>query len=108
MISVVISKQGNEIKQVILEGHAGFADAGQDIVCAAVSVLVINTFNSIEKFTEDGFKAQAAEDGGFLAMEFPEKPSDKAQLLIDSLLLGLDQIQKQYGDEYISLQYKEV
>ena len=28
-------------------------DSGQDIVCAAVSVLVINTMNSIERFTDD-------------------------------------------------------
>ena len=34
-------------------GHAGYADAGQDIVCAAASVLVINTMNAIEQFTED-------------------------------------------------------
>ncbi len=30
-----------------------YADSGQDIVCAAASVLVINTMNSIEEFTED-------------------------------------------------------
>ena len=34
-------------------GHAGFSDEGQDIVCAAASVLIINTVNAIEKFTED-------------------------------------------------------
>ena len=27
--------------------------SGQDIVCAAVSVLIINTVNSLEAFTED-------------------------------------------------------
>ena len=29
------------------EGHAGYAEAGQDIVCAAVSALAINTINSV-------------------------------------------------------------
>ena len=29
---------------------------GEDIVCAAVSVLVINTLNSIERFTDDEYK----------------------------------------------------
>ena len=28
-------------------------EEGQDIVCAAVSVLVINTVNAIEQFTDD-------------------------------------------------------
>ena len=32
------------------EGHAEYADPGEDIICAAVSVLVINTINSIETF----------------------------------------------------------
>ena len=108
MISVVISRHNDEYKKVSLDGHAGYADHGQDIVCAAVSGLVINTFNSIERFTEDAFSSEAAEDGGYLAMSFPEGLSDKSRLLLDSMLLGLDEIQKQYGDEYISLQYKEV
>ncbi len=108
MISVVITKSNNKYVGVTLNGHAGYADHGQDIVCAAVSVLVINTINSIEHFTEDAFSFEAAEDGGYLTMTFTEDPSDKSVLLLDSMLLGLDDIQKQYGDEYISLTYKEV
>ena len=104
MVSVIITKSGAEFKQVSLDGHAGDVEAGQNIVCAAVSVLAINTFNSIERFTDDAFSVDAAEDGGHLVMTFPEPLSDKSKLL----LLGLDEIQKQYGDEYISLQYKEV
>ena len=108
MVSVIISKQGTEYKQVSLDGHAGDVEAGQNVVCAAVSMLAINSFNSIEQFTDDAFEVEASEDGGHLIMTFPEKLSDKSQLLLDSMLLGLDQIQKQYGDEYISLEFKEV
>ena len=35
-----------------VEGHAGYADYGQDIVCSAVSVLVINCINSIDELTD--------------------------------------------------------
>ena len=108
MISVVITKRDNDYVGVTVDGHAGFAEAGQDIVCAAVSVLVINTFNSIERFTEDAFTVEALEDGGHMIMSFPEALSDKSKLLLDSMILGLDEIQKQYGDEYLSLLYKEV
>ena len=31
----------------------GYADVGQDIVCAGVSALVINTINSIEQFNRE-------------------------------------------------------
>ena len=44
-----------------MQGHAGYAEPGQDIVCAAVSALVINTINAIEAFTEDDF---ASHDSG--------------------------------------------
>ena len=108
MISVVITRHNNEIQGVSLTGHAEYSDPGHDIVCAAVSALVINTFNSIEKFTDDAYVTEATEDGGYMTMEFPEGISEREKLLLDSLLLGLDEIQKQYGDEYISLQYKEV
>ena len=108
MISVVISKQKDKYIGVSLNGHAGYADHGQDIVCSAVSVLVINTFNSIEQFTDDAFASEAAEDGGYMTMAFPEGISDKSKLLLDSMILGLDEIHKQYGDEYISFTYKEV
>ena len=47
MVSVIITKSGAEFKQVSLDGHAGDVEAGQNSVCAAVSVLAINTFNSI-------------------------------------------------------------
>ncbi|MCQ4871882.1 ribosomal-processing cysteine protease Prp [Blautia producta] len=35
--------------------HAGYAKQGEDIICAAISALVINAVNSIEEFTEDAF-----------------------------------------------------
>ena len=41
----------NEDKECVgfqTEGHAEYAEPGEDIICAAVSILVINTINSIE------------------------------------------------------------
>ena len=47
-----------------LSGHAGFAEEGSDIVCSAVSMLVINTINCIEEFTEEKFNYSADNDNG--------------------------------------------
>ena len=38
-----------------VNSHAGYAEEGEDIVCAAISALVINTVNSIETFTDDSY-----------------------------------------------------
>ena len=46
------------------EGHAGYAPEGQDIVCAAASVLMINTMNAIEAvYTDDAFCTLMRTDG---------------------------------------------
>ncbi len=84
-------------------GHAGFADNGQDIVCAAVSVLVINTVNSIERFTSDIFDLMKDEKKGEIDFRIISKLSDKSSLLLNSLFLGLQGIREDYGQEYIKL-----
>ncbi len=75
-------------------GHAGAGRLGKDIVCAAVSALVINTVNSIENFTEDRFTGESNEKKGYLIFELEDPCSDGAKLLMRSLEFGLRDIQK--------------
>lgn len=84
-------------------GHAGFADYGSDIVCAAVSVLVINTVNSIEQFTSDKFDIKTDEESGLIEFKFSSTVSNESNLLLSSMVLGLQGIQRDYGNEYIKL-----
>ena len=42
-------------------GHADFAAYGKDVVCAALSVLTINTINSIDQLTDDRIDESAEE-----------------------------------------------
>ena len=102
MITVEIRKSNGEYVGFSSKGHAGYAEEGYDIVCAAVSVLTVNTINSIEKFTEDAFKAEAAD--GMVRWKFTELPlSKEAKLLMDSLVLGLEDIQEIYGKKYLKI-----
>ena len=107
MITVTIFKKENQFSGLKSVGHAGYADYGQDIVCSAVSVLLINTLNSIEKFTEDEVKISSM-DSGDLRCDFPKGLQSKGQLLMDSLILGLQEISKEYGDKFLTLIFKEV
>ncbi len=92
-----------------IDGHAGFDESGHDIVCAAVSVLVINTINSIERFTSDHTSYVSDEDSGCVQFRFQEKPSHDAQLLLKSMLLGLEEIEDDSAyDSYIDIIFKEV
>ena len=44
---VKIPKSNNKIITIEATGHSGYADEGQDIVCAAVSATYLTTINGI-------------------------------------------------------------
>ena len=106
MITVTIYKDSHQYTGFSAEGHAGYAEEGYDIICAAVSALTVNCLNSIEAFTEDSF--QGEEKDGFLSCRFPQSLSERAVLLMDSMVLGLTDIQNSYGKPYIRIEIKEV
>ena len=89
-------------------GHAGFAGYGQDVVCAGISILVQNTINSIQTYTEEGFSCEADEKSGDIRFHFSDVPEHDAALLINSMILGLQGIQSSYGKKFLRLQFKEV
>lgn len=101
---IKISIYQNEESKIIgfrSEGHAGFANSGQDIVCAAVSALIINTVNSIEQFTSDTFDYQENEKKGMIEFKIVSSLSNESSLLLNSLFLGLQGISEDYGQKYI-------
>ena len=102
MIQVQFKKEQGQYKSFQIEGHAEYAEEGEDIICAAVSALVINTINSIEQFTEDTFTCDC-QDGMIKSWEFPSDVSEATALLMDSLRHGLQNVEKSYGETYIQI-----
>ena len=100
---------GNVIyRGIVMEGHAGYAQEGEDIICAAVSALSLNFFNSVETFTEDEFEGRAGQEDVQFEFRFTSDISPESQLLMNSLILGLQNIEKDYGRTYIIIRFKEV
>ena len=106
MITIKVRKKDGSYEEFISKGHAGYAEAGQDIVCAAVSALIITTVNSLEKFTDDKFDVK--ENDGFVSIDFRNNLSERGMLLMDSLLLGLTEIAGSYNNRYLTVKVKEV
>ncbi len=106
MVRVTVYQNASgQYPKLRLEGHAGFAAYGDDIVCAAVSVLVINTVNSIEAFTEDVCEYSEQKDKDVVLFEVTSRPiSDHAELLLKSLVFGLRSIAREYGKKYIQVE----
>ena len=91
-----------------MTGHAGFGEYGEDIVCAGVSALGITTVNSIEKL--GGYQPIVDVDeveGGYLYVEVvgdvTKVQAQTTQILLNSLLLGLEGIQEEYPN-YLTVQ----
>ena len=106
MIALTVVKNGDDYRSIESKGHAGFSSFGKDIVCAAASVLIINTINSIDHFTDTHIELDS-EDSGYIKAVFAEGCDEKAQVLLDSMVLGLTQIEKQYGKRYLSIKIQE-
>ena len=53
MIKVRIKKNNELIESINCSGHAGYADYGNDIVCASFSTMVITTINAILEIDEN-------------------------------------------------------
>ncbi len=90
------------------KGHAGYADHGQDIVCAGVSALVLTVVQSLETLTEDKTEVSVEEAAGSVRCMLQEPSSEKARLLLDALFLGCQSIRKEYGKQYITIKFREV
>ncbi|MEG0713054.1 MAG: ribosomal-processing cysteine protease Prp, partial [Niameybacter sp.] len=105
MIQVDLYYNKNILYRFKLSGHAGYADHGQDIVCSAVSILVINTLNALEALTnEECALNEMDSDSGVIDCTFSKRkqgmPNKEATLLIEAMLMGLRSVKQMYG-EYI-------
>ncbi len=90
------------------EGHTGYGDKGEDIVCAGISALVINTVNSLERLTEADLNVTSNEIEGLIECEVTGYRDEDVQLLLKSLVLGTEGIRKRYGDKFVRIEKKEV
>ena len=109
MTKITIYRNENrEVERFTCTGHAGYAEYGTDIVCASISVLVINTINSIETFTSVPYTCEADEETGEIDFQFTDETTPDAVLLIESMILGLKEIQNDYGNKFLELDFKEV
>ncbi|MBQ9989528.1 MAG: ribosomal-processing cysteine protease Prp [Lachnospiraceae bacterium] len=106
-ISVRRTRNG-KYRGITCIGHAGYGNSGEDIVCAAISVLVINTNNSLEQLAGINPAAVINEEEGLMDLRWIDDDNEKMQLLMDSLILGLTGIMNQYGKTYIDLTFEEV
>ena len=82
------------------QGHSGYAEAGADIVCAGVSALTQSTLNGLQNVLKAPMMYDIDDQSGLLEAKLtPEatpKQVEAAQLLLQTLLQGLQAIERSY------------
>ena len=83
------------------EGHSGYAHAGADIVCAAISALTQSTLNGLKNVLKAPVMFDQDDRRAFIEVrltpEATEEQIQQAQLLLVTLLEGLQAIQRGYS-----------
>ncbi|WP_456273890.1 ribosomal-processing cysteine protease Prp [Bacillus sp. AK031] len=110
MINVYFTKDpGGRISSFSMDGHANFAQNGQDIVCAGASAVSFGTVNAIMSLTGVEPGIDQSPDGGYLHCEFPadlpEETEEKVQLLLQGMIVSLQTIEREYS-KFIKITFK--
>ena len=110
MTTVTIYKTVNqEYRGFTCFGHAGYARRFQkDILCAGISALVINTLNSMEELHHEEMTVVTNEKTGFIKCDFTNSLQDASIILMDSMVFGLQNLSKTYGEKYLLVNFEEV
>lgn len=95
MIVVNVSTTG-----ITVDGHAGYAEIGKDIICAAVSVLAQGLVHSLEALTDDKISYHIA--NGHVDINYKDL-SERGRLLVDSFFIAVSDIQNAYGNQYVQI-----
>lgn len=109
MTKIQIFINGDDIIGFSAEGHTGFAERGEDIVCAAISVLTQTAVIGLKQ--EIGLDVKVQMKDGMLSCMLPESIRDEfwqqGQVVLRVMYAGLRAILQEYGDQYLDIEEVE-
>ncbi len=107
MTSIVVKKIANNISSIECSGHSGYANEGEDIVCAAISSIIQTAVLGVLMLAK--VDALVKRDEGYLQIVVPDDLSDEKRrdcnLILNTAILGISDLREEYSD-YIELEVK--
>ncbi len=110
MIKVLITRNlSGSIRSLNVEGHAGYAEEGKDIICSAISVTAYTAAGALEDLA--GLGNCYRESDGHMMISLPSDMTAKqksiAGIILETTAIGFKQIELSYG-EYVLVVEEEV
>lgn len=109
MIRVTVWQRGGQGPAGIrASGHAGAGPEGHDLVCSAVSALMITGVNALSEIAD--IAVDVASKDGLVDFVLPQTLSAQqryaANIILRTIVLGLSDIQRSYP-AHLNIQWKE-
>ena len=94
MIRITFCEQDGFLTGFILRGHSGFAAAGSDIVCAAVTSCALMTANTVTEVCHLPANAEATD--GLIRLQLRKDDAAKVEQLLEGFRLHIRELSKAY------------
>ena len=106
MIQVKVKLHEGRIQELDVKGHAGYAESGEDLVCAGVSCIMYGTYNALAELVNQNDFVGLVEDQGHFNISIRQE-SEVAEIILKTAVIQLETIQESYSD-YIRIKKVEV
>lgn len=103
-LAVTAQRRGSQLIRLTVTGHAGFADPGDDIVCAGVSALMQTAAHGLVQHCGARISVHDDPDGAY-ALELLRPGNARAQAVLETTLSGLRAIAREYP-RYLSVRVR--
>ncbi len=109
MTEVTVYSESGHITAVTAKGHTGFAEQGEDIVCAALSSIIQTALLGLLTVVGIEVKYDRVEgEDTRLSFSLPQLDKDArhdADVILNTMLCGVSDLYSEYSD-FISLEMK--
>ena len=106
MINVLIIKNKQDIISIEATGHSGYAEAGSDIVCSAVSILMQNLAVGLTEVVKLSPEIKVDEEIPHMYISLKECDNAHAKTLMQTTALSLKEVAKGYS-KFIKIKEKQ-
>jgi uncharacterized protein YsxB (DUF464 family) len=88
----------DRLSRIFADGHAGWADAGEDIVCAGASAILQSALLGLAEHA--GIAVNAGRDAGRLDLRWPEadRGRDDVRAIVETARLAIEHLALQFPD----------